>query len=123
MIAATHTAASRVTESLAVRIWSELSFNRVNLSFRGIQVTRAIRSRFDHEVGGTVEDCTILEKRTVIPPNPAERRRGVYEYLVEVPPIAMKSISPPPKAMKSPSPRKVAPEPGSFTRSTPAERG
>jgi hypothetical protein len=40
-------------------------------------MTRTVRSRFDHEVGGTVEGCTILEKRTVIPPVMAERRRGV----------------------------------------------
>lgn len=77
-------------------------------------MTKTIRSQFVHEVGGMVEGCTILEKRTVIPPVPAERRRGVYEYLVEVPPMAMKS---------SDSPRKpVAPESGSFTRSTPDER-
>jgi hypothetical protein len=77
-------------------------------------MTKTIRSRFDHEVGGTVEGCTILEKRIVIPPVLAERRRGVYEYLVDVPPIAMKS---------SGSSRKpVAPERGSFTRSTPGER-
>ena len=86
-------------------------------------MTRTIRSRFEHEIGATVEDCIILEKRTVIPPNTAERRRGVYEYLVEVPPTVVKSVSPQPKAMKSPSARKMAPEPGSFTRSTPAERG
>ena len=49
-------------------------------------MTKTIRSRFDHEVGGMVEGCTILEKRMVIPPNPAERRRGVYDYFVEVPP-------------------------------------
>jgi hypothetical protein len=76
-------------------------------------MTRTIRSRFDHEVGATVEDCTVLEKRTVIPPDPAERRRGVYEYLVEVPPAAVKPASP----------RKLVPERGSFTRSTPDERG
>ena len=77
-------------------------------------MTKTIRSQFDHEIGGMVEGCTILEKRTVIPPVPAERRRGVYEYVVKVPPTAMKS---------SDSPRKpVAPERGSFTRSTPDER-
>ena len=100
-----------------------LGHNRVSLSFRGIAViTRTIRSRFDHEVGGTVESCTILEKSTVIPPDLAARRRGVYEYLLEVPPTPIKLASPP-KTTKSPSPRKVAPEPGSFTRSTPDERG
>ena len=77
-------------------------------------ITKTIRSQFDHEVGGTVEGCTILEKRTVIQPVLAERRRGVYEYVVEASPIAMKSSN---------SPRKpVAPERGSSTRSTPDER-
>jgi hypothetical protein len=70
-----------------------------------------------------VEGCTILQKSTVIPPDLAARRRGVYEYLVEVPPSAMKPDSPQPKAMKSPSPRKMVPERESFTRSTPDERG
>jgi len=76
-------------------------------------MTRTIRSPFDHEVGGTVEGCTILEKRTVIPPDPIERRRGVYDYLVEEPPAAAKSSTP----------RKLAPERGSSTRSTTDERG
>jgi hypothetical protein len=76
-------------------------------------MTKTVRSRFDHKVGGTVEGCTILEKRTVIPPDPAERRLGVYDYLVEVPPTPMKSGSP----------RKPAAARGSFTRSTPDERG
>jgi len=75
-------------------------------------MTKTIHSRFDHEVGGLVEGCTILEKRTLIPPEPAVRRRGVYEYLVEVPPIAMKGDSA----------RKKVPERGSFTRSTPEQR-
>lgn len=86
-------------------------------------MTRTTRSRFDHEIGEKVEGCTILEKRTVIPPDPAEQRRGVYEYLLEVPPLAMKPASSPPRAVKPPAPRKLAPEPGSFTRSTPDERG
>jgi hypothetical protein len=78
-------------------------------------MTRTIRSRFDHEVAGMVEGCTILEKRTVIPPDPVERRRGVYEYVVEGPPPAMKSSG----LARKPA----APERGSFTRSTPDERG
>ncbi|MBZ5726465.1 MAG: hypothetical protein LAP87_15870 [Acidobacteriia bacterium] len=82
-------------------------------------MTRTVRSRFDHEVGGTVEGCTILEKRTVIPPDPVEKRRGVYDYLVEVPPAAMK---PAPRAEKVAASRKSVPERGSFTRSTPDER-
>jgi len=88
--------------------------NRVNLSFwGGAVITKTIRSRFDHEVGGTVEGCTILERHVVIPPNPVEQRRGVYDYLVEEPPAAVKPGTP----------RKTAPERGSFTRSTPDERG
>jgi hypothetical protein len=82
-------------------------------------MTRTIRSRFDHEVGGIVEGCTILEKRVVIPPDLVEKRRGVYEYLVDVPPAAAK-----PESRKADAPRKAsAPERGSFTRSTPDERG
>jgi len=75
-------------------------------------MTKTIRSQFVHEVGGMVEGFVILEKHTVIPPAPLERRRGVYDYLVEVPPTAMKSDSA----------RKTVPERGSFTRSTPDER-
>ena len=81
-------------------------------------MTRTVRSRFDHEVGGIVEGCTILERRVVIPPDPVERRRGVYEYVVEVAPEAAK-----PEPRRSETPRKTAPESGSFTRSTPDERG
>ena len=50
-------------------------------------MTKTIRSPFNHEVGGAVEGCTILEKRVVIPPDPVERRRGVYDYVVNVPPL------------------------------------
>src|SRR5579871_1926786 len=56
----------------------------------GMAMTKTIRSQFVHEVGEMVEGCVILEKRTVIAPVPLERRRGVYDYLVEVPPIPMK---------------------------------
>ena len=76
-------------------------------------MTKTIRSRFNHEVGGMVEDCVILERRIVIPPNVAERRLGVYDYLVEVPPIPIKGTAA----------RKMAPERESFTRSTPDRRG
>lgn len=75
-------------------------------------MTKTIRSQFIHEVGEMVEGFTILERRTVIPPVPQERRRGVYDYLVEVPPMPMKSDKT----------RKTVPERGSFTRSTPEER-
>jgi len=75
-------------------------------------MTKTIRSQFVHEVGEMVEGFVILEKRTVIPPVPLERRRGVYDYLVEVSPIPMKGASG----------RKAVPERGSFSRSTPDER-
>jgi hypothetical protein len=83
-------------------------------------ITKTIRSRFDHEVGATVEGCTILEKHVVIPPDPVERRRGVYDYVVEVSPEAIKT--------RAKSPRKAgadsqAPERDSFTRATPDEMG
>jgi hypothetical protein len=77
-------------------------------------MTKTIRSRFDHEIGGTVEGHIILEKHIIAPPDPVERRRGIYDYLVEVQPTP---------AAKSASPRKTIPERGSFTRSTPDERG
>lgn len=76
-------------------------------------MTRTVRSRFDHEIGGMVEGCTILEKRTIALPDPVERRRGIYEYVVEGPATAPKSGSA----------RLMAPERGSFTRSTPDDRG
>jgi hypothetical protein len=37
---------------------------------RGAVMTKTVRSRFDHEVGGTVDGCTILERSIVIPPAP-----------------------------------------------------
>ncbi|HLK65822.1 MAG TPA: hypothetical protein VKU19_20435 [Bryobacteraceae bacterium] len=87
-------------------------------------ITKTVRSRFPHEVGEKVEGCTILESRVVIPPNPAEMRRGVYEYVVEVPPA-------PAPAPKTRTPRQSAPPreressqtPESFTRATPEEMG
>ena len=75
-------------------------------------MTKTMRSQFVHEVGEMVEGFVILEKRTIIPPVPLKRRRGVYDYLVEVPPTPLKSDSA----------RKTVPERGSFTRSTPEER-
>ncbi|MCU1235188.1 MAG: hypothetical protein JWP63_3155 [Candidatus Solibacter sp.] len=84
-------------------------------------MTKIIRSPFNKEVGGIVEGCTILEKTVIIPPNPAEQRRGIYDYLVEVPPAAMKA----PGKAKSSKAMVVskATEPGSFTRATPDEMG
>ena len=66
-----------------------------------------------------MEGCRILEKRVVIPPDPVERRRGVYDYLVEVPPAPAK------EAAKMPARRAAATgsqEP-SFTRAVPDEIG
>ena len=88
-------------------------------------MTKTVRSFFSHEVGGTVEGCTILEKREVIPPNPAERRRGVYDYLVDVPPVPAEAR--PGKAASSRAPKAAraakAQESGGFTRATPDEMG
>ena len=83
-------------------------------------MTKTIRSPFNHEVGGAVEGCTILEKRVVIPPDPVERRRGVYDYVVSVPPLPAEAR--PGKATKS-RPSKAAKEPASSTRATPDEMG
>ena len=88
-------------------------------------MTKTIRSPFNHEVGGTVEGCTILEKRVVIPPNPEEKRRGVYDYLVDVPPLpasarsAKTTTARPSKA----APRAAAEGSAGFTRATPDEMG
>jgi hypothetical protein len=83
--------------------------------------TKTVRSRFSHEIGEKVEGCTILEKRVVIPPEPVERRLGVYDYEVEVPPVVEK-----PRTSRGGS-RAAAPArataPGSFTRTTPDEAG
>lgn len=88
-------------------------------------MTKTIRSPFNHEVGGTVEGCTILEKTVIIPPNPAEQRRGIYDYLVDVPPAPMKA--PAKASVKAKAEKKASsnsrPEPDSFTRATPDEMG
>ncbi len=78
--------------------------------------TKTVRSRFNHEVGETVEGCTIIEKRVIIPPDEAERRRGVYDYVVEAPPAPPK-----PRTRRSPAHAAVATEAGSFTRAAPEE--
>jgi hypothetical protein len=76
-------------------------------------MTKTIRSRFNHEVGEIVEGFKILEKSIVAPADSVERRRGIYDYLVEVPPI---------NAMACPS-RESAPTRDAYTRSTPDEMG
>ena len=88
-------------------------------------MTKTVRSPFNHEVGGTVEGCTILEKQVVIPPNPAERRRGVYDYLVDVPPLPAGARSAKAAGSRPSKAAKPAPAQGSdgFTRATPDEMG
>src|SRR5437763_3386871 len=87
------------------------------------KLTKMVRSRFDHEVGEQVEGCTILEKRVIIPPEPRERRLGVYDYLVEAPPVVVKPRAPQ-KSSTSRSSRSQSSEDSaqdSFTRATPEE--
>ena len=83
-------------------------------------LTKTIRSRFIHAVGEKVEGCTILSVHVVIPPNEAERRRGVYDYEVEVPPAVEK-----PRAARSSSrtPAPARTSPADYTRATPEEMG
>ena len=86
-------------------------------------ITKTVRSRFPHEVGEKVEGCTILEKCVVIPPNPAEQRRGVYDYLVEVPPAPVAAKTRAPRAAAAAPARASGLEEESFTRATPEEMG
>jgi hypothetical protein len=82
-------------------------------------LTKTVRSRFSHEIGEKVEGCTILEKRVVIPPVPAERRLGVNDNEVEVPPAVEK-----PRSRGAARAAAAAPTPaGSYTRTTPDEMG
>jgi hypothetical protein len=82
-------------------------------------LTKTVRSRFIHEVGEKVEGCTILAKHVVIPPNEAEKRRGVYDYEVEVPPAVEKPRSPRGRAAAAARSTPSA----DYTRSTPEEMG
>jgi hypothetical protein len=82
-------------------------------------MTKTIRSRFSHEVGDAVEGCKIIEKRVVIPPDPVERRRGVYDYVVEVAPEPAKEPGKPPVRRA----QVAASQEASFTRATPDEIG
>jgi hypothetical protein len=81
--------------------------------------TKTVRSRFSHEVGGEVEGCRILEKRIVIPPDLVERRRGVYDYVVEVAPAPAKELG------KAPARRAAVTgaREESYTRAAPEEIG
>ena len=86
-------------------------------------MTKTIRSPFNHEVGGLVEGCTILEKHVVIPPDPVERRRGVYDYLVNVPPAPVGGrTAKAAKTAHAAAPPAAAGSAG-FTRATPDEMG
>lgn len=85
-------------------------------------LTKTVRSRFPHEPGEKVEGCVILEKKVIMPPDPATRRLGIFDYLVEVPPAPAEK----PRASRKaapPQPKSTAPERGSFTRATPDEMG
>jgi hypothetical protein len=85
-------------------------------------ITKTVRSRFSHEVGEKVEGCTILERRVIIPPDPKEFRRGVYDYVVEVPAGEAKPRESHSRARtKAASDSSSPPERGSFTRATPEE--
>ena len=71
-----------------------------------------------------VEGGAILEKKVIIPPDPSQNRRGVYDYVVEVPPAA--AVTKPAREAHVRSKTAVAsrnsvPEKGSFTRGTPDE--
>ncbi|HEX3742897.1 MAG TPA: hypothetical protein VHW09_03170 [Bryobacteraceae bacterium] len=81
---------------------------------------KTVRSRFSHEVGEKVEGCTILAKHVVIPPDEVERRRGVYDYEVEVPPTVEKPRAA--RGSRAPAPARAT-SPSDFTRSTPEEMG
>jgi hypothetical protein len=87
-------------------------------------LTKTVRSRFNHEVGDKVEGCTIIEKIVVAQPVPAEQRRGIYDYIVEVPPEPAKE--PRKRAARSSSTesssRQTTPQEG-FTRASPDEMG
>ncbi len=85
-------------------------------------ITKTVRSRFPHEVGEKVEGCTILEVRVIIPPQPTERRLGVYDYVVEVSPMAANPRETHGKRKSAPAADPV-PAQGSFIRSTPDEMG
>ena len=83
-------------------------------------LTKTVRSRFIHAVGEKVEGCTILSVRIVIPPNEAEKRRGVYDYEVEVPPAPEKTRSSRSSSRNS-TPSRTSP--AEYTRATPEEMG
>jgi hypothetical protein len=99
----------------------------VVLGWNYAMLTKTVRSRFNHEVGDKVEGCTIIEKQVIAPPVPAEQRRGIYDYVVEVAPSAMKSKearkrTPSATASNRRSAGSDTPQEG-FTRASPDEMG
>src|SRR5512142_2829153 len=91
-------------------------------------LTKTVRSRFNHEVREKVEGCTILEKHVVAPPNPAEQRRGIYDYVVEVAPSPAKetrkrAASAPSRPSGASAQRQSAEPQEGFTRASPDEVG
>jgi len=85
-------------------------------------LTKTVRSRFSHEVGEKVEGCTIVEKHIISEPVASEQRRGIYDYVVEVPPTPVKESK---KRASSRQPARTsaaAPDEG-FTRASPEEMG
>jgi hypothetical protein len=76
-------------------------------------MNKTIRSRSNREVGELVEGHKILSKTVVIPPDPAARRFGVYDYEVE-PALVVA----PPRASRS-----AAAASNAGARLTPLERG
>ena len=87
-------------------------------------LTKTVRSRFNHEVGDKVEGCTIIEKRVVAPPVPAEQRRGIYDYVVEVAPAPAKEARKRTSSSRTTTAARESSEPREgFTRATPDEVG
>ena len=86
-------------------------------------MTKTVRSRFNHDVGESVEGCKILEKSIVAQPDPVERRRGIYDYLVEMPPAVVKTRPAREAASSREGSREVMPARDSYTRATPDEMG
>ncbi len=84
-------------------------------------MTKTVRSRFNHDVGEIVEGCKILEKNIVAEPDLIERRRGIYDYLVETPPAIVKPRGS--REIVQRASREMAPARDSFTRATPDEMG
>jgi len=85
-------------------------------------LTKTVRSRFNHEVGEKVEGCTIVEKHVIAAPVPAEQRRGIYDYVVEVAPSPIKTKEPRKRSTATASSASAAPQEG-FTRASPDEMG